>query len=291
AYQTAIELHLGLVSAYRYLAKAWEQLEQPANHVDSIYQTLSLSPETFTADEHCEMGQWLLEQCQEQEAMECFQRAVALEPDHQEAQQNLKPLLKKQKNGEFAEAATSEPGSSSVLQWPTQSIADREESVEALAILARSYRQMGNVDKAIAYYEDALDLDPRNIDLYQELGDLLIQAGLYQQALDLQYRLLQANGDQLSADYCTLLGDQFSAQQQPAKSIDCYRHAIQLDPQAILAHQKLIHVLKMEGQLRAVAKSYLTLAQVLNSQENARAAINVLEDGVDWLHQQFSSPQ
>ena len=77
------------------VAQIQYQRQTNTNHhqVDAIYQSLSLSPETFTAEEHCEMGQLLLQQEDRENAMECFYRAVECQSSCVPAHTQLAELL------------------------------------------------------------------------------------------------------------------------------------------------------------------------------------------------------
>ena len=80
----------GLISAQSQLRR---QAGQRTQKVDEIYHSLSLSPETFTAEEHCEMGHWLVQQGDREAAAECFHRAIDGQPTCVEAHLQLGLLL------------------------------------------------------------------------------------------------------------------------------------------------------------------------------------------------------
>lgn len=53
---------------------------------------------------------------------------------------------------------------------------DREDAV-ALTYLGYSYRKMGQIDRGIAYYKQALTIDPKNADTREYLGEGYVAAG------------------------------------------------------------------------------------------------------------------
>ena len=285
-YQTATELEPGCVEAHRQLAKVWEKLDKPQDYVDTIYQSLSLSPETFTADEHSEMGQLLLIQEQEYEAMACFERAIELEPDHPEARKHLDELLEKKKNGTLIAPSgeRTAPPLGPDSADPEVLEKERVESIEALVILARSYIQNGDVDKAIPYYEKAFSLDCQNVRLYQEIIEILGQAGQDEKIVDIQYQALISNLEGVPAETYIQLGDRFLQKEQLVKAVECYRCGVRAHPDSIELAQKLIYGLKAIGQLQEAAQEYFSLAQVLQQQQRTREAIELLQNALMWLN-------
>ena len=91
--------HDGLMYAQGQIQRQVADMNQK---VDAIYQSLSLSPETFTAEEHCEMGLLLLQQEDRDNAMECFQRAIDCQPSCAAAHVQLGLLLEHQQRWQDA---------------------------------------------------------------------------------------------------------------------------------------------------------------------------------------------
>ena len=292
-YQTATEIDPGFVDAYRYLAQVWDHLDQPTDYMDTLYQSLSLSPETFTADEHCEMGQLLLGQGQEYEAIACFERAIELDADHAEAQANLQPLWEKQEKGELVAPNVEEHYPLLLSEDADPSEEERADAIEALVVLARSYIEHGNVEKAIAYYEHAFRLDSQNLTLYQEImaalfnvtidGKAQITDKIADKIADIQYQAIRATLTGVSAHTCAELGDRLLHQGNSSEAIECYRQAIQVEPDNIELFKKLIHSLKITGLLKDAAQAYLELAQVLKGKHHHRDAIALLHNALAWL--------
>lgn len=78
------------------------QINQTNHQLDAIYDSLSLSPETFTAVEHCEMGHLLLRQNDIVNAMECFYRAIECQPSCVAAHLQLAVLSENQQKWQEA---------------------------------------------------------------------------------------------------------------------------------------------------------------------------------------------
>lgn len=78
------------------------QPKEAPHSVDSVYHSLTLSPETFTAQEHCEMAYLLLQQGDGDNAMECFRRAIQCRPSHGEAHLQLASLLEERQQWQEA---------------------------------------------------------------------------------------------------------------------------------------------------------------------------------------------
>lgn len=78
------------------------QTHKKQHQVDTIYHSLSLSPETFTAEEHSEMGELLLQQGDGDNALECFHRAIECQPSCVAAHLQLAALLEERQQWKAA---------------------------------------------------------------------------------------------------------------------------------------------------------------------------------------------
>lgn len=78
------------------------QPKETPHSVDAIYESLSLSPETFTAQEHCEMAYLLLKQGDGDNAIESFKRAIQCQPSCTEAHLQLGALFEERQQWQDA---------------------------------------------------------------------------------------------------------------------------------------------------------------------------------------------
>ncbi|MGK0184500.1 MAG: tetratricopeptide (TPR) repeat protein [Verrucomicrobiales bacterium] len=57
-----------------------------------------------------------------------------------------------------------------------------EQSWRSAICVAMVYREMGNADKALAFYREAANIDPSEVTTYLDMGDVLLGAGQYDEA-------------------------------------------------------------------------------------------------------------
>ena len=270
-YQKAVELNPEFEGAYRHLVKAWKQLGRPEEHISTVQKAATVVPQIFTPEEHCQMGNRFLKQGKEQEAIVCFNQALAQQGDYTAAHQALAQILEKQGNWEQAVnhytkvLDTSDQSPPKQMQGPktlpteNQSLAkgasnqtgDNEAltvSIDSLTSLARSYVQHDNLEKALTHYKNALRLDPNAADVYQELAEVLTQAGQLEQAVESWYRVVMLQATWATPTRCVEVGNKLLAQKSPSKAIDCYRQALKLDPQCTPAQSQLNTVLNSFSQ-------------------------------------------
>lgn len=144
------------------------QASKVDHQVDAIYHSLSLSPETFTADEHCEMGHLLLQQGDEDNALECFQRAVDCQANCSEAHVQLAKLLEQRQQWQeamfhYKQAATVADASRVISQNQADDQYEFEDDVsEFQSFESEPVDENGLVDIPIAASSFKPDIDSPN---------------------------------------------------------------------------------------------------------------------------------
>jgi tetratricopeptide (TPR) repeat protein len=113
----------------------------------------------------------------------------------------------------------------------------------------------GDLDGAIACYQKALALDPKDVRTYTNLGAILCDAkhdldgaiACFRKALELDPKLAQAHYN---------LGNALYAKGQLDEAMAEYRQAIALDPQLSPAHHNLGSAMRAKGQLDGAVAEY-----------------------------------
>ncbi|MBN1360372.1 MAG: tetratricopeptide repeat protein [Sedimentisphaerales bacterium] len=67
------------------------------------------------------------------------------------------------------------------------------QSEEPLVILSRVYVRRGDTDKAIEYWEKAVQMNPRRVDVYDQMAKVAVQMDEYEKAIELWSRVLQVD--------------------------------------------------------------------------------------------------
>jgi len=106
----------------------------------------------------------------------------------------------------------------------------------------------------------AIQLDPRNPALYYDLGGLLLDQGLTEDAID-SYRtaLKLAPGH---PQILLQLGNAYSAQGRFDQAASCFQQAAHADPASIAAHYNLGNALRELGRPEQAAASYRTVLKL-----------------------------
>jgi tetratricopeptide (TPR) repeat protein len=129
------------------------------------------------------------------QALECFERALAINPKDSEAQKARKDLAAESalRAGRFASAKTA------------LDLARDKGEVRRLQEEKKIVRSQSDVEEAIRETETALKSDPRNVDLLQRLADLYRQHGNVREAIEVAAEAYAIAPD--SFDLLVKLGD------------------------------------------------------------------------------------
>ena len=132
-------------------------------------------------------------------AIELFQQALQLDPDHQAALVGLSLALSKSVCRYNQPAARAEEAKNYALQALALNGSDSEKS-KAQAALAYAWDCLGNLDHALAAYQQSIQLDPHNYASMGSAAHLLETKGKLIQAYDLTLKAKQLQPDNHMAD-------------------------------------------------------------------------------------------
>jgi tetratricopeptide (TPR) repeat protein len=114
---------------------------------------------------------------------------------------------------------------------------------EIHADLGSLYAGQQQWQKAIACYQQAIKLNPEFAGAYRNLARVLAQTGNQQKAIDHWYQALRLEPSWAKAEKHYLLGNNLLKHKKIEKAIRCYRQAIKLKPDLIVAYQRLGEIL------------------------------------------------
>jgi Tfp pilus assembly protein PilF len=130
--------------------------------------------------------------------------------------------------------------------------------------LGNALLQKGSVDEAATQFQKALEIDPDNANAHNNLGNALLQKGNVDQAIVQFQKALQIKPD--LAEACYNLGNALLKKGDVAEAIAHYQHALQIKPDLAEAHINLGNALLQKGN---VAEAIIHYRKAL---ELARAA-------------------
>lgn len=129
--------------------------------------------------------------------------------------------------------------------------------VDAMLILANSYREVGNYDKSENYYKKVIDISPSYAEVYRNLGELYLKMNKLPLALSMLNK-----ADRMNKNYWRnyiSFGNYYLKNNNPEKAEELYKKAFNLNPT-----ERMV---------------YVTLADYFSSTGNYSNAITLLENG------------
>ncbi|MEG4006621.1 tetratricopeptide repeat protein [Microcoleus sp. Pol11C1] len=214
--EKAISLAPNFAAVYRQLARIWTQLEKREEAADCWYQAFNIEPNWATAEENVTLGNSLVELGKFDRAIECYSRAIKLNPKLAIAYHNLGEMLVGQKRWDEAIANY------------RQAIAINPNSFESYHSLGKTWAERGEFDRAIACYNKSLELNPKYARAYVGLGNVFAQKQDFDAAIKCYRQTLEINDNSYWAYNC--LGDALAQKQLWPEAISCYRKAIEINP-------------------------------------------------------------
>jgi tetratricopeptide (TPR) repeat protein len=113
--------------------------------------------------------------------------------------------------------------------------------------LGNIYKDNGQPDKALIYFQKSLVLDPNNADAYNNQGIIYKEKKQYTEAINCFKSAIQLNPDQVASYYN--MGVIYRVKKQLDEAIFCFQKALQLNPNIVAIHYNLGITLQEKGQL------------------------------------------
>ena len=195
-------------------ASTWRHTELYRDSGTFWRAVLATDPDSWGG--HNNLGAFLLEQGQSDEALAHFARAVELRPDYAKAQYNLGALLR--------EKGQLEPA----LAHLRTAVALEPNYIDAQNALARALAGRGDWDGAREHLERSLAFDPDQAEAHNNLANVLRQMGQLEQAVSEYEKALALHPDYAAAHFN--LGEVLRAEGDVHGAIGHYRSALELRP-------------------------------------------------------------
>jgi len=302
--EKAISLAPNFAAAYRQLGRIWTQLEKPEEAADCWYQAFNIEPNWATADEHVTLGNSFVEWGKFDRAIECYSRAIKLNPKLATAYHNLGEMLVGQKRWDeaianYRQAIAINPNffesyHSLGKTWAERGELDRaiacyRKSLELNPNYARAYVGLGNVfaqkrdfDAAIKCYRQTLEINDNSYWAYNCLGDALAQKQLWQEAISCYRKAIEIN--QNIPWFYVNLGVAFTGEKSWDEAVSAYLHAVQIEPNLTGINQRLGYVLRKrsESGLDTTIETYCQGIEVLASGKFYHKLLGIELDGAEF---------
>lgn len=198
--------------------------------------------ETRSPDELNNLGCALDNAGKHLEAMDCYVRALAENPDSCALHYNLGNSLASL--GRHAEAA----------DRYRRALELEPALAQGWHNLALSLKEMGRLPEAVGALEEALRVQPDYLDARHNLGELFHLRGELERAADCFRELLAENPGYLPS--WNALGITLQAQQRPEEAAQCYQRALAINPEYLHALNNLGAACRALGELDRAVECY-----------------------------------
>ena len=182
ACETALQLNPKLVEAYKVLGDASQRLGKFSSAIGYYGQAIALKPDFPEA--YANLGTLYAQQKQWQQALDYYQKALEIKPDLTEVYKHLARVW--QNLGEPAKAQRMLAQAQQLESQPQS-----PKSPQELFDLGEQAVQQGNLQQALQYYQQAVQLAPNFGPAYQRLAAITEKMGLWQESTIYYRQLLQ----------------------------------------------------------------------------------------------------
>lgn len=214
----------------------------PARHADAVqYLSNAAALRTRNAAVQVNLGQALAAGGDVSSAIECYRKAIELDPAEHEAHYQLGLALQSQGSVDDAIGCFHK-----VLYLDPQ-------LAVAHAALGSALQRKGDIDGAILWLQRAIDLDPTNAQAHHTLGLALQAKQEMDGAIDCFHKALDLDPSDPQAHYHLGLALE---KDDPDRAIPCFRRALDLDPQLAAAHAALGSALQRKGDMDGAIRCF-----------------------------------
>jgi O-antigen biosynthesis protein len=213
-YQQALKLDPNRPDIYRQTAKIIAKLGQKDAAADYWHHALDLEGKQASPTEYVQLGHLWRELTQTNRAVDCYRRALQLQPTLTEAYHHFGKIL--------ADAGNL----NELVELYKLAITYNPEKSEHYYHLAEVCRLKGDLQIVVVCYQKVLKLDPNNWEIHHNLGDSFLKQEKYAEASDAYRRAIELNPNSFWS--CNNLGYALLNQQNFGEAIIVLQQAITL---------------------------------------------------------------
>jgi protein O-mannosyl-transferase len=228
----ATAVAIAVVGALAFLT--WQQSGIYCNAITLYQATLEKNKDCWMA--YNNLGNELYKAGNRQEAIEHYERALALKPKYFDACNNLGMLL----------VLIGRPDGA--ITYSKQAVALRPDHIEANYTLGNAFKDAGQYQQAIEQYENVLALKPDYNEARNNLGLMLVKAGRSEDAIDQYLKAIRLNPDYFEAQYN--LGLALFQTNRPEEAIEHFKQALRMKPNLAEVHEIMGAALIQMGRIQ-----------------------------------------
>ncbi len=295
-YQKAIALQPNLASTYRNLARVWAQMGQLSEADGCWFKAYSLEPAKATPEEHIQLGDNFLRQNQVTQAIRCYCHAIELNPNFNQAYQQLGNALKAQrklqeeianyrKNSENQTNISGDLLNTVVGVNPKAELPQNPQISTLQANVAANSLQLNST---ISAEQPRVQLQQQaTIHAVPQLLNTIANSANYAPAIpnsaDVLSQVTVVDSGfttdvrkQDTADNCIQRAESYCAEKQFDRAIAECRRAIEIQPDAVAAYKLWGSVLQGRGNLAEAIECYQTVVKINSNDVQAHVNLGSL---------------
>lgn len=295
-YQKAIALQPNLASTYRNLARVWAQMGQLSEADECWFKAYSLEPAKATPEEHIQLGDNFLRQNQVTQAIRCYCHAIELNPNFNQAYQQLGNALKAQRklqeeianyrknsesqaniSGELLNTVVGENPKAELHQNPQISTLQVNVAANSLQLNStisaeqpRVQLQQQQTIPAVGQLLNTIAHPANSAPAVPKSADVLPQVTVVDSGFATDFRR------QDTADNCIQRAESYCAQKQFDRAIAECQRAIEIQPDAVAAYKLWGSVLQGRGNLSEAIECYQTVVRINSNDVQAHVNLGSL---------------
>jgi tetratricopeptide (TPR) repeat protein len=232
------DLRLSLTQSQYNLGKAFARYKFWKEAIDSFRLALQIQPHFKI---YSRLAKVWVEVGKIPEAINCYQKAIELQPNEVELHSQLGNLLYEHQDWEAAQQAYQKALELNAMLPEVQ------------GNLGNLYAQQKNFERALECYQEAIQIDPELAGVYQNWGKLYLELNRMSEAIECYRQAIKIEPDSAKAYFG--LGEALSQQEKWEEAIACLRQALALQPDFSDARLQLTQALSRKDREPTEGKS------------------------------------
>lgn len=235
--------------AYKIIGNCLQAMGKLQEALDWYQKALKIKPDFVEV--YANVGTIFAQQKQWDQAIQYYRRAIAIKPDFAGVYRNLAKIYTQvNKSAEAAE-----------YLYEALRLESGKATAEELLFTGNTLRKNGQIEKAIACYQEVIKLNPQLVEASYKLGEILIKNGHWGEAIACYQRVISTNPNNLEA--YQKLGDSLLNQEQLELALQNYQKAQKLEPKNTEIKQKIGEIyyrygetFQEKGKIEEAVKAY-----------------------------------
>ncbi len=133
---------------------------------------------------------------------------------------------------------------------------------EVYANVGSIYARQKNWQQALSYYQKAVNINPNLAAVYRNIAKIFREVGQNEQATQATYQALNIEPEKATFQEYYTIGNELLQQGQTSQAINCFRRAIENNPNYIQAYQQLAEIAQQQGEWQEAGSYYRKIIEL-----------------------------